>query len=137
MIRVDQTIPYEAGSVVGGNCLQAAVASIYELPIEAVPHFIQFGDDWGKALQLYVHSTGHELLRLHHEPDDSEIVLAFGTSPRGVQHSVVWRDGYVMHDPHPSKSGLVGNPSSFWSITRPLEIDHTEQVGPVGSEHQL
>lgn len=129
MIPVDQTIQYEAGSVVGGNCLQAAVASVYELPIEAVPHFIQFGDKWGAALQMYVHSTGHELLRLRYEPTDDEVVLAFGTSPRGVQHSVVWRAGAMIHDPHPSKSGLVGEPKSFWSITRP----YVEEMPDAGS----
>ena len=121
MIPVDQTIPYEAGSVVGGDCLRAAVASVYELPIEAVPHFIQFGENWGEALRLYVNSRGFELLKLDGTPTGDEIVLAFGLSPRGVQHSVVWRNDEMLHDPHPSKSGLVGAPVSFWSITRPLE----------------
>ena len=29
-----------------GNCLQAAVASILELDLEEVPHFISIGEDW-------------------------------------------------------------------------------------------
>jgi hypothetical protein len=118
VIPVTQTIPYEAGSVVNGNCLQAAVASIYELPIEAVPHFLQFGEQWGEALQMYVRSTGHELLKLGDEPTGGEVVMAFGRSPRGVGHAVVWQDGAIVHDPHPSRDGLVGFPAEFWSITR-------------------
>lgn len=118
MIPVDQTIPYEQGSIVGGNCLQAAVASVYGLPIEAVPHFIQFGNSWGEALRLYVESMGHPLIKLHSEPTGHEIVLAFGRSPRGVSHSVVWQDDAILHDPHPSKAGLVGAPDEFWAITR-------------------
>ena len=121
MIPVKQTIPFEEGSPVLGNCLQAAVASIYELPIEAVPHFVQF-EAWGEALKLYVHGRG-ALLQLWktNAPADMTL-LAFGKSPRGdFRHAVVWQGGRMIHDPHPDGTGLDGPPEEFWGITTPSE----------------
>lgn len=33
--------------------------------------------------------------------------LVSGISPRGVGHMVVYRDGALAHDPHPSREGLT------------------------------
>jgi hypothetical protein len=124
MIPIDQTIPFEAGSVVLGNCLQACVASIHELPIEAVPHFVQF-ENFGEALRLWLDGRGFALVEratLKH-PDIAPWqpgvpILAFGKSPRGGwAHSVVWQDGDLLHDPHPSHDGLDGEPYELWDIT--------------------
>lgn len=129
MIPVEQTIPFEEGAIVSGNCLAAAVASIYELPIEAVPHFAQFDSKWGAALALYVESRGFALTKLHTAPIGGEITLAFGKSPRGAfSHAVVWQNDAVLHDPHPSKAGLDGYPDEFWSITRPIESEEPPPV---------
>jgi hypothetical protein len=120
MIPVMQTIPFEADSPVLGNCLQAAVASIYELPIEAVPHFVQFAD-WRAAVELYVRGTCRLVENYTDgEPADRPL-LAFGKSPRGDwQHAVVWQSGRMVHDPHPDGTGLDGPPLSFVDITRPV-----------------
>lgn len=38
-----------------------------------------------------------------------------GPSPRGngVYHAVVGRNGEVVHDPHPSRAGLAGDPATW------------------------
>ena len=50
------------------------------------------------------------------------IVIACGQSPRGTtkehRHAVVWCNE-IIHDPHPSRDGLVGDPE-FYTITFPL-----------------
>lgn len=116
MLPVKQTIPYEAGSVVYGNCLQAAVASIYELPIDAVPHFAQF-NDWGGALRLWVDGQGGDLLLWTADEPQDVPLLAFGKSPRGdFRHAVVWQAGRMIHDPHPDGTGLDGPPEEFWAV---------------------
>ncbi len=116
MIPVTQTIPYEAGSLVLGNCLQAAVASIYELPIEAVPHFVQF-EDWREALALWVRGRGGSLQLWKDDPPMGVVLLAFGKSPRGnFRHAVVWEDGAMTHDPHPDRTGLDGPVEEFWCV---------------------
>lgn len=48
-------------------------------------------------------------------------MIASGPSPRheGSTHSVVWyggRDGRVVHDPHPSRDGLAGDPIDWLYI---------------------
>jgi len=116
VIPVKQTIPFEEGSQVLGNCLQAAVASIYELPIEAVPHFVQF-QRWGEALKLYVEDRGAQLLLWTRDEPRDRPLLAFGKSPRGdFRHAVVWQEGKMIHDPHPDGTGLDGPPDEYWSI---------------------
>lgn len=126
MVPVMQTIPFEEGSVVYGNCLQAAVAAIYELPIEAVPHFVQFAR-WGEALRMWVEDQGAELLLWKADEPQDVPLLAFGKSPRGdFRHAVVWQAGHMIHDPHPDGTGLDGPPEEFWGI---LPVASIEQEG--------
>lgn len=112
-----------------GNCLQACVASIYELPMEAVPHFVQF-DDWRAALNLWVKGKGGYLLMVWSDrlpnpaPVQERPLLAFGESPRGdFSHSVVWSNGILAHDPHPSRAGLSGPPYELWDILPSGDVD--------------
>lgn len=101
-----------------GNCVQASVASLLELPLEAVPHFFAGKDetnyhegwvmftDWFEALGIYpreiqVKDEGHgphPAWTWHH--------LASGKSPRGIDHMVI-RSGFdIVHDPHPDGGGV-------------------------------
>lgn len=120
MTPATQTILFEEGSVVQGNCLQAAVATILDLPLEAVPHFAQFGRRWFDALAMYASSQGRQIVKHQSAPAD-QVVLAFGDSPRGVRHAVVWQDAAMLHDPHPSHAGLVGAPDEFWALVEEMD----------------
>lgn len=51
-----------------GNCLQAATASLFELPLESVPHFISFGDDWFKMYYEFLWSLGYEHSHFAYNP---------------------------------------------------------------------
>jgi ribosomal protein S18 acetylase RimI-like enzyme len=107
VISIDQTT-FGKGQ---GNCFQACVASILELPLEEVPHFCKdenpywFRDleDWllpmGLAPMLVSPGTCSAL--------DTTYSIAGGPAARGLMHSVVVRGVEVVHDPHPSRSGLV------------------------------
>jgi hypothetical protein len=44
--------------------------------------------------------------------------LAFGMSPRGVEHVVVWGPDGIVHDPHPSRAGIEAR--QFWALV-PVE----------------
>jgi hypothetical protein len=111
-----QTIVVGDPSGLPGDCLRAAVASLLDLPTEAVPHFALFGRNWWNALALWCDGNGYLLNREQAEP--SIPCLAFGMSPRDVYHAVVWADGECMHDPHPSRAGLSDAPGEFWAIER-------------------
>lgn len=51
MIPVEQQVmalfDEHGDNVQRGDCMRAAVASLFELPLEEVPHFVAYGDWWG------------------------------------------------------------------------------------------
>lgn len=93
-----------------GNCMQAAVASLLGLSLEAVPNFAEEG--WWTAIFAFMAARGLHLQDLNNTggaryDHQAGLYLAFGPSPRGVSHVVVMRDGRMIHDPHPSRAGLL------------------------------
>jgi len=121
MKPVDQTRFGEPG----GNCFQASLASILELPLEAVPDFCNLGeDDWESglnewlnafglfAMHVDVTASGRELLRWF---TDNAVALASVNSitTPGSLHSVVFYKDRVIHDPHPSRAHTESEPLSF------------------------
>ncbi|WP_329140922.1 hypothetical protein [Streptomyces sp. NBC_00670] len=100
-----QTIFHDDPDGRPGNCLQACIASLLDLPLDDVPHFLLHAD-WTAALQEFVTAHGH---RLRMQPPDTHCAygMAWGPSERGVRHAVVWADGHMAHDPHPSRAGLL------------------------------
>lgn len=120
-----------------GNCLQAALASLLDLPLAMVPHIALFDSAWGEAVVLWLRARG-KLLRTYNDwPDhqlwwaalgiecnaldrapSGQLMIASGHSPNGPWgHSVLWRADHIVHDPHPGQKGIVGRPYEFWQIT--------------------
>jgi len=96
-----------------GNCWQAAVASLLEIPLEAVPDFSNKANpnrqtDWFThfshwlfdefSMFVWIYNPEREIPAFH--------ILA-GESPRGFSHAVVARKDEIIHDPHPEGGGLV------------------------------
>ncbi|MGW5477693.1 hypothetical protein [Streptomyces sp. NPDC004008] len=105
MKPVTQTILHGDPSGRPGDCLRAAVASLLELPLLAVPHFVEY-DDWLERLAAFCMEHGYQPIMCSldtHVPYG----MAWGPSERGVRHAVVWIDGAVAWDPHPSRAGLL------------------------------
>jgi len=111
---------------VWGDCQRAVIASLLELPLDAVPHFAQEakGDPnaFYEGIQLFCRSHGFLFARcaegeqLHAFGDDGDIYCSIsGPSPRGngMHHAVVGKNGQICHDPHPSRDGLVGDPKDW------------------------
>jgi hypothetical protein len=126
MKPVDQT--QFRGDAEHGNCVPACVASILELPLEAVPHFAALhGPYFMKQMRAWIEANGFELCYLNGAgtwPAGAHSI-ATGKSPRGdFLHSVVWKGRKMAHDPHPSRAGLIGEPHEFLlivatSVSRP------------------
>ena len=88
-----------------GNCLQAAVASLLDLPLADVPHFAA-EEDWFGCYGAFAASRGCFIVQTT-IPVDGAYGIGFGKSPRGeYNHAVVSFGGEVAHDPHPSRDGL-------------------------------
>lgn len=110
MKPVDQTV----FTVPGGNCFSACVASLLEIPIDAVPYFM--GDkppgepeDWFGRLLDWLRPRGYWAIPLPvgngWKPEG--LCILSGKSPRGdYDHCVIARGLDVVHDPHPSRAGI-------------------------------
>lgn len=109
-----------------GDCLTAAVASLLELPYESVPYWSGMPqNEWGLNFVDFLRKSGYEYVGTKSKlPDDSNEVywekvanvckgvngyyVVAGTSARGWArgHAVVYKDGKLAHDPHPSRVGV-------------------------------
>lgn len=133
MKPVDQDRFYDKDKGTRGNCLQATVASILDLNLDDVPNFMDAPEEigfWGLFHQ-YLRSRGFLALEIQRatlilEPDC--YYLAHGDSPRGVKHSVIYRKGRLVHDPHPSREGLVRDPDYICLL---VPIDPAEKALPL------
>lgn len=115
MVPVDQTQFRSDGH--HGNCFQASVASILELPLDSVPNFAEVhGSYFMKGFRAWVAERGLGTVYLNGcatWPGGAHSI-ATGKSPRGnFLHSVVWFGRRIAHDPHPSRDGIVGDPHEF------------------------
>lgn len=102
-----------------GNCFTACIASLLELPIEAVPFFCG-KDNWRKATDEWLAPRGYFYLDVSLPGDMRDDLAEYwgyhvisGKSSRGLQHSVIGYRGKMIFDPHPSGEGLVGDESDF------------------------
>lgn len=106
-----------------GDCMRAAVASLFEWDLVQVPHFIRF-DDWWWMFYWFLWGAGWHLHGSRRETSDIgnwDGTIRFGSIPEtykgcvlasvmsrtfeGESHSVVMQtDGLVVHDPNPNKA---------------------------------
>lgn len=128
MTPVDQTRFYDPTLPVHqqrGNCLQAVIASLLDLPLDTVPHFVQDHVDtdgarnWWNTMIDYVRSHGWGLHGATLETHPGEHLMVSGPSPRGagVHHVVIYRDRVMVHDPHPDRTGLL-SVDACWGLHR-------------------
>lgn len=99
-----------------GNCIAACVASIMEKPLSEVPNFImpKF-EEWQDRLDEWLAQFGLSSVCVSSEAMPGAYSIACGVSPRdkSIDHCVVWRGGAMIHDPHPSGDGIVGEPHDW------------------------
>jgi hypothetical protein len=118
MKPVDQSILHDPSNGQFGDCMRAMVASILELSIDEVPHFMHDGTKDGVVFNQRVNAfLRHFNLGYVSFPECRDALDAFGVrglvhevsgqSERGVCHACVALDGAITHDPHPSKAGLL------------------------------
>ena len=115
-----------------GDCARACIASIFDCPIEDVPNFWEQTQDadtfWRLNNEWLSEKKGFRLVPIAIETGSEHILggvlcIAIGRTGRGSEdHAVVWRDG-IVHDPNPSRTGLVGDPDVFVLI---VPVNHDE-----------
>ena len=106
MKPVDQDKFYDKEKGSKGNCLQAAVASILELSVDVVPNFHDCPEGFWPGYHNFLEKHGYIAFELRQIICPECFYLAFGPSPRGVDHAVIYFEGKLAHDPHPSRAGI-------------------------------
>lgn len=112
-----------------GDCFRACVASILELDPVSVPHFLFDGSQqaWKGRANKFLASHGLGLLVLLVNEYVEEVLdewpdafhILSGRSPRhpDFYHAVVARNGRVIHDPHPSRAGILAPTDEYpWAV---------------------
>ena len=110
MIKVNQTKfgPEE------GNCFQACLASLLEIPIEEIPVPEEDEDQWGVLGLWLKENHGVQFIIIQGRQTEAFRPLGYhligGMSPRYPEmgHIVVGHRGTMIHDPHPKGTGVTG-----------------------------
>jgi hypothetical protein len=90
-----------------GNCFSACVASLLHLAVDDVPWFLRHAD-WYGAFAEWLRPRGFYPVNVPWSGawcPEGYYILG-GRSPRHA-HAVVARGPDIVHDPHPSRAGLV------------------------------
>ena len=91
-----------------GDCLRACICSILEISDENVPNFVEY-DDHIQIIYDFFRDNDYKYCISSSDkiPEGIDYYMAWGVSPRGVQHSVVYSQGKLAHDPHPEGGGVI------------------------------
>lgn len=119
-----------------GDCWRACVASLLDYRIQDVPHFFEQDDRMGwLRVDQWLRGRGLKPANLSpwHVPPSMRYVILTGGSPRDPSetHAVIGdlgettiaerakmsiADVPIIHDPHPSRSGLSGAAAMLYAI---------------------
>ena len=116
-----------------GTCMQAAIASLFEMFIEDVPNFIEMGDEWWSEMDYFYKERGYCLscFNSNERIELTKKVLEFDGGINGywfasvesvnlgkdVWHAVIIdKDLNVVHDPNPNNYGHIYKPEDILSI---------------------
>ena len=126
MIPVNGQFRHDPSKGVYGDCHRACVASILELPLESVPHFMEGGDtmeefeferrvrDWAHSIDVpyfnfaFTDILLDDVLEYMRKANPGVYYILGGNSPSGVGHSVVALDNKIVHCPSGYTNPIVG-----------------------------
>lgn len=122
-----QLVLHDPDKGLWGDCQRAVIASLLELPIEAIPNFGELGkenaDTFYHEIQKFLLPLGYQWMSFK-AMDITQLMLnsatpvyheIAGPSPRfpDVYHATVGLNGQIVFDPHPDRTGLVGDPTEW------------------------
>lgn len=105
-----------------GNCFAACVASILELPLAEVPNFCcdYPENEWYQVFANWLNARGcmplcfpvgrsdqAGWLKIARDCGTGVPWIGSGDNPDGAKHSTVWMADKMVHDPNPSRRGII------------------------------
>lgn len=91
-----------------GDCLRACVCSLLEISDENVPNFAE-DKNYPMQLNNFLKEKGYRMRHSEFEPKNIDCYMAWGISPRGLNHSVIYHSGELVHDPYPTGGNVIPN----------------------------
>ena len=103
-----------------GNCMRAALASVFEIGIDEIPSFEEMArNQWGDAFKQWLFEMGYTLVDTRADPLLDDFYLAIGSAgSKDTTHCVVYRKGQLVHDPYPASELLDGCTSGIRDARR-------------------
>ena len=95
-----------------GNCFSACLASVFDIEINEVPNFYNVaGNDpaaWWGAVRDWLRDRGFGVMSIQADLIDQfeGLFIVGGESERGIEHAVLYQNGKIIFDPHPSDVGV-------------------------------
>lgn len=108
--------------ICSNDCMRACICSILGRDINSVPNFMERGRHYfNELLDEFLNENGLKLIEfdVSKESDRTNFmnalndcyIIVVGESPRyNCNHAVIFYNGEMVHDPHPSKEGIKGHP---------------------------
>jgi hypothetical protein len=100
-----------------GDCMRACIATLLQEDPTTLPHFVNDPNEpnWLNGLNKFLATRGLFYVQVPNVrmfwPCAAGDVyhLLIGTTKRETKHAVVAMNGKMIHDPHPSREGLISN----------------------------
>lgn len=128
MTPIKQRNKHDPDNGVYGDCHRAAVASILDLSLDEVPHFMDGlgsddGDEFNRRQDAFLETLSltsitvpfappagglNDLLVVLGNCNPGRLYLVGGESARNCGRTVIAGDGKIVHDPSPEGDGLIG-----------------------------
>lgn len=127
MKKVYQTVHTDLETGIIGNCIQACLASLLEVPLDSLPFFCRM--DLYKSHLREKHAL-HVLRFKGYPPRDGKHYIV-GYDVKGVKeigHCVIWRNGRIVHDPKRPKTHRLTKPHDYYQFVAASKVEEEETV---------
>jgi hypothetical protein len=124
VVEVKPVDQLHAGTLGEGDCLMACAASVLEIPLGTLPEITKDNEgEWWLVFDKAIRERGFRIAELMNDPPLAPLGYAIAIGPTQrfdgqENHACVALDGDVVHDPHPSRSGLAG--IDYWLTFVPI-----------------
>lgn len=101
-------LPESTTPVENGNCFNACLASIIEVPLKLIPRFQDIPKvQWLTGLTQILIDNGYVLSGMSFDEAPEGYSIAAGYNKGGkLEHCCVYLNGKLFHDPDPNSNGL-------------------------------
>lgn len=135
MTPVDQTILETDDSLIQNNSFTACCASFVDSPLWMIPPFHLMGDRAHKRIIAWFAKLDYEviflqtLVKQYMFSEERRLLrnlpkyyFVEGVAEHSRRHWCIYSDGKLLHDPHPSKKGLLREVSYLVPLSKEFAI---------------